>query len=128
MFKVVRPLYGLRESPLRWFIHLSAKIRRFGFKQHRSDICLFPRRKNGVLLSLLLTYVGDLIFGYAQDEELRIFQLLLSEYRTWELGRLTVEQGITFLGLDIRLLPCGEFSISQKSSIDRVKFAEERAS
>ena len=109
VFKVVRPLYGLRDSPLRRLIQISTSIRRFGFKQHRPDICLFTRREGGNLLSLLLLYVDDLIFGYKNDAELRNFKNLLSEYRTGELDVLAVDKGITFLGLDIKLLPGGIF-------------------
>ena len=68
--------------------------------------------------------MGDLIYGYSDINELGNFKKLLSEYRTGELERLTVDQSITFLGLDIRLLPSGEFSMSQKSIIGRMKFAD----
>ena len=96
VFRVLRPLYGMRESPLRWFIHISTSIRRFGFKQHRSDICVFSRRRGPVLLSLLLLYVDDILFAYASDSELQNFKNLLAEYRTGNLERLTLDSSITF--------------------------------
>ena len=114
VFRVLRPLYGMRESPLRWFIHISTNIRRFGFKQHRSDICLFPRRRGEVLLSLLLLYVDDILFAFSIDSELQNFKNLLAEYRTGNLERLTLDSGITFLELDLKMLDGGDFCMSQK--------------
>ena len=114
VLRVVRPLYGMRESPLRWFIHISTSIRRFGFKQHRSDICVFSRRRGKVLLSLLLLYVDDLLFSFSCKAELENFKNLLAEYRTGDLEWLTPDSGITFLGLDLELLHGGDFCMSQK--------------
>ena len=124
VLKVIRPLYGLRESPLRWFIQISTTIRRFGFRQLRSDICLFSRRKNGKICSLMLLYVDDILFGYQDESELSNFKSMLSEYRTGDMEYLTTNSELSFLGLDLKKLPGGDICISQRSFIERIKFAD----
>ena len=57
-FLVRRPLYGLRESPLRWFSHISTSLRRHGYRQNRGDIFLYTRLENSVLRAIVLLYVG----------------------------------------------------------------------
>ena len=74
VFLVRRPLYGLRESPLRWFIHISTSLRKHGYRQNRGDICLYTRIERNVLRSIVLLYVGDLLVGFSSPEDLRRFE------------------------------------------------------
>ena len=52
-FLMIRLLYGLRESPLRWFISLTAALRRGGFRQCRSDVCNFVYWDKGGICHLM---------------------------------------------------------------------------
>jgi hypothetical protein len=36
-----KSLYGLRQSPINWFLHLNDKFAQVGFKQSKYDACLF---------------------------------------------------------------------------------------
>ena len=46
-FLMVKPLYGLRESPLRWYVHLSGTLRKMGYRQCRTYIWDFGRYGDG---------------------------------------------------------------------------------
>ena len=59
-FLAIKPLYGLRDSPLRWFIFLCACLRKSGYRQRRMDICIFVFILNGFPDTFVLSYVGDL--------------------------------------------------------------------
>ena len=45
MFLVQRPVYGSRDAPLRWWLELSQSFRQGGYRQLRSDVCVFARHR-----------------------------------------------------------------------------------
>ena len=124
VFLVRRPLYGLRESPLRWFIHMSTSLRKHGYRQNRGDICLYTRLEGGILKSLVLLYVDDLLVGFGSDRELRRFEKVVSEYRTSDLEFLAPDHPLVFIGIDIRMSADGNIWLSQQSFIARLKDAD----
>ena len=81
VFLANRPLYGLRESPLRWLIHVSACLRRRRYRKMRGDLRLFTRIENAIFRAIALLYVGDLLAGFVNPEEVHRFTTSLEEYR-----------------------------------------------
>ena len=62
-FLLLRPLYGGRDAPMRWFLALPKRLREHGFAQMKSDVCIFAKRdKGGNLTGCLVAHVGDLLF------------------------------------------------------------------
>ena len=50
-FLLLRPLYGGRDAPMRWWITLSKRLRSHGFTQLQSDVCMFAKYDiRGILL------------------------------------------------------------------------------
>lgn len=56
--KLRKALYGLRQSPLYWFMTIKPVMEDIGFESLDSDICLFRHRELGILVVL---YVDDLL-------------------------------------------------------------------
>ena len=43
-FLLLRPLYGGRDAPTKWFLSLSKRLRGHGFAQMKTDVCIFPKK------------------------------------------------------------------------------------
>ena len=92
--RLKKALYGLRHSPLYWFMTIKPILEGMGFRSLESDICLFKHDELGILLVL---YVDDLLIAalnnglidWVRDRLLEIFELK-------ELGEVK-----RFLGFDV---------------------------
>ena len=90
VFLAKRPLYGLRESPLRRPTHISSCLRRHGYMKMRGDVCIFTRIGNTVLRAIALLYVDYFLSGFPNSEEMRRFATALGEYRPIDIEFLTM--------------------------------------
>ena len=64
LFEVVKPIYGLNDSPQRWFTKFAATIKQDGWIQSRLDHCVFFQRdKQGSLTGILGVHVDDVLLG-----------------------------------------------------------------
>lgn len=59
VYKLIKSLYGLKQSPQAWFGRLTKAIRQQGYQQAQFDHTLFYRRKKGKIL-ILIVYVDDI--------------------------------------------------------------------
>ena len=77
----IRPLYGGRDAPLRWFLRLSTVLRKHGWAQLRSDVCLFTRRSyKNRLVGLLVVQVGDILCT-ANPSALKEFSEIMKTFK-----------------------------------------------
>ena len=112
VLKLKRSLYGQRDSPRNWFLHLKGKLEEVGMKQSTHDPCLFIGRK-----TLCLVYVDDCLF-FSPDKE-NIHQLI-KDLKEKGLD-LNIEDDVAgFLGLQIKKLESGFVSVTQVGLIDRI--------
>ncbi|KAL2149535.1 hypothetical protein VTH82DRAFT_8186 [Thermothelomyces myriococcoides] len=109
--KLKKALYGLRQSPLYWFLALKPVLEEIGFEAIPSDLCLFHHNQTGALLVL---YVDDMLMG-ARDVSIvnDIRDRIREKYDLKELG-----EPKRFLGLDvIRDRPNRKIFLSQETYI-----------
>ena len=112
-----KPLYGLRSSPYRWFIHLRTKLR---LRQSRRDICVFYKFGDSAPLIYMVVRVEDLFVAY-RGKGFEIVQSALKGYRKGDWEHLSVNKPLTFLGLDAVRNPSGDVEITQKAFISAMK-------
>jgi hypothetical protein len=55
--KLKKSLYGLKQSPRNFFLHLKGKLEKVGFAQSENDPCLFMNHK-----VICIVYVDDTMF------------------------------------------------------------------
>jgi hypothetical protein len=89
-----RALYGLKESPLYWFLTLVPVMKSMGFEPFDSDLCLFFNKKTGVFIVL---YVDDLLVAATNVDLVNATRDSLREH--FQLKDLGVAK--TFLGYEI---------------------------
>ena len=130
---VLRPLYGLRESPAIWSAYRNSKLkaleivdgrRRIILQQSKTDPELWfainkegEEEAHGSLLALLITYVDDL-FYVGPERLVRLLHEWVSG--TWPCSDLqwaSAPEGIRYLGMEIYQRNTGEYAITQRGYI-----------
>jgi hypothetical protein len=114
VLKLKRSLYGLKQSPRNFFLHLKGKLEKVGFKSCTDiDPCLFVSDK-----VIALVYVGDTLFFSPRKEY--IDDVLKSLER--EEVKIEVEDSVAgFLGVHIeRGEQEGTITLTQKGLIRRI--------
>ena len=91
-------LYGLKQSPQRWYDTIRAILEGIGMQATTGDKCLFYELKNGKKNYLLL-FVDDMLIAFQSDELLK----RLSEALEKAFGEITDQVGpvLSFLGITI---------------------------
>ena len=69
--KLLKTLYGLRDSPLIWFREATVLMKKAGFEPLTSQACVFVGRKNNIWVML---YVDDMAIAAATKEEIKASQ------------------------------------------------------
>ena len=97
VFKLSKPLYGLRQAPWAWYERLSSFLLKNGFKCRKVDIILFIlHEKNDFLI--IQIYVDDIAFGATNQNLYKNFsELIQGEFEMSMMGKLKY-----FLGLQIK--------------------------
>ena len=113
VFKLQRSLYGLKQSPRNFFLHLKNKLEKFGFKQQTDlDPCLFISDK-----VICIVYVDDTLF-FAHDDK-NIDEVLMF-LRNEEMELEADDEVAGFLGVHIDRKKDGRITLTQAGLIDRI--------
>ena len=87
--KLIKSLYGLKQTPRAWFVQLRNALVSWGFQPSIYDNSLFHSRKNGHLV-LVLVYVDDiLITGDSSTLIHSVIQALTSRFALKTLGSIS---------------------------------------
>ncbi|PWA87032.1 ribonuclease H-like domain-containing protein [Artemisia annua] len=98
--KLVKSLYGLKQTPRKWNEKLTSVLKENGFVQSPNDFSLFIKNENDVML-VLLVYVDDIIItGNNVDEIDKFKKFLSSKFLIKDLGKLKYFLGIEVLDIE----------------------------
>ena len=64
VWKLKRAIYGLKNSPRAYFLHVKSKFEELGFQQSEADPCLFISPT-----VICLVYVDDALFIYRSEAD-----------------------------------------------------------
>jgi hypothetical protein len=111
--KLKRNLYGLIQASRNWFLKLSAIYERLGFKQSKSDPCLFLRKD-----MIIVLYTNDFLL-YARDTKYidSFVKTLRDDYKLTLNDPDPIDN---FLGIHFAHKDNGELHMSQTGLIDAV--------
>lgn len=109
--RLLKTLYGLKQSPRLWFGKLSTALKADGFIQSKADSTLFTKQ-NGDRFTAVLAYVDDLLItGNSMEAINETKSLLSSHFKMKDMGELRY-----FLGIEVDRSDQGIF-LSQKKYI-----------
>jgi hypothetical protein len=99
--KLKKALYGLKDSPRLWNSAFTSFLKSMGYESYMLQPCFFFKRVKGVVVSLLLLYVDDLLGSFIDKEMEDEFYFQLNEKFA-----VRIEKGLDFLGIGIQ--DCGD--------------------
>lgn len=104
LVRVLKALYGLRDSGRQWYDHLSTTLSTAGLEASGADKCLFTKRRDNAPVTIVLVYVDDLCLLGKTEELKKIINTLERKY-----GSLTVQEKspFSFVGTTICWTPKG---------------------
>jgi transposase InsO family protein len=86
--KLQKTLYGLKQAPMEWNARFDSYVKSMGFRQCRTDRCLYVGNFDKVCVYLLL-YVDDFIIATDSLETLKeLKDGLMNEFKMRDLGEL----------------------------------------
>ena len=113
VLKLKRALYGLRQSPRAFWLHLTEKLECCGLKQSKLDPCLFFGHK-----VICIVYVDDLLFWSHKEES--IIELA-EQLRAEEIELEEEGDAAGFLGVQLRRdKATGHIHMTQEGLIKRI--------
>ncbi|MCO5614827.1 hypothetical protein L7F22_069111 [Adiantum nelumboides] len=85
--KLLKSLYGLKQSLRQWYHKFNAFMRSLDYKQSNEDPCLYVKRQSNGQLIMLILYVDDmLIAGHFKKDTADLKTKLESKFDMKDLG------------------------------------------
>ena len=79
MLKLLKTLYGLKQSGRCWNATIDGLITSLDFKKSKLDPCIYYKRNNKGRVMMMWLYVDDVLFAFHDDEELQSVTTKLEE-------------------------------------------------
>ena len=112
--KLIKTLYGLKQSGREWNIELDGKMKQFGFKRIYSDPCVYIKW-DGNDIAILTVWVDNLLLFTSSD---KLMEQTISDIRSiWEVTIL--EEPTRIVGIEISQTD-DSITISQKIYINSI--------
>ena len=113
VLKLQRCLYGLRQAPRNWFLHLKERLAKCHLVQSKSDPCLFVGKD-----VICLVWVDDCLFFSPKEEYI---DKLLKDLKEKCSLDLNVEDDVAgFLGVNIDRREDGSIELTQSGLTQRI--------
>lgn len=94
--KLIKSLYGLRESPRAWYECFDEFIRKIGFERCKYDYCLYVNNKGNEKIYLIL-FVDDILICCSDKHKIESIKKLFSEkFKMKDMGKVK-----NYLGINI---------------------------
>lgn len=110
--RLIKSIYGLKQSPREWFDKFRFALLQFGFVQSRGDTSLFYLKTVNTF-TILLVYVDDIILtGSCVKQIAKVKDYLASQFKLKDLGHLNY-----FLGIEIARSSAGIYIHQRKYAL-----------
>lgn len=106
--RLVKSLYGLKQSPRCWNKRFKEFLEKYGLKESKADPCLFSSNDKNQKL-LLALHVDDGLVATTPQIKKHFLEELQHEFK------VTYKDAEYYLGLEIRKLRSGDIALSQKN-------------
>ena len=110
--RLLKSLYGLKQSGRSWYETLDKKLLREGMKKCKAEPCIYYRQTERTII-ILLVYVDDLILISSNQEGIEYTKTMLKRnFEMKDLGELNY-----ILGIQIKKQPDGSITLNQSKYI-----------
>ncbi|KAL9447690.1 hypothetical protein AB3S75_015212 [Citrus x aurantiifolia] len=112
--RLIKSLYGLKQSPRAWFERFGKAVISYGFLQSQGGHTIFYKHSKDGKIAILIVYVDDIILTGDDETELAALkQRLAKKFQTKDLGVLKY-----FLGMEFARSKEGIFVNQRKYVLD----------
>jgi hypothetical protein len=115
VYRLSKPLYGLKQALRAWYECLRDFLISNAFKVGKADPTLFTKTCNGDLFVCQI-YVDDIIFGSTNQKSCEEFSRVMQKFEMSMMGKLNY-----FLGFQVKQLKDGTFISQTKYTQDLLK-------
>lgn len=116
--KLLRSIYGLKQSSREWFTKFSTLVLTYGFQQSKCDSSMFIHRTTDSF-TVLLVYVDDIILTGSNITQISaVKQFLATKFKLKDLGHLNY-----FLGIEIARSKEGIYIHQRKYALNLITSA-----
>lgn len=117
VYKLIKALYGLRQSSRTWFERLESYFLKEGFEKCNSEPTLFTKVNEQGKLLVVSVYVDDLIYGGDDKDMISEFKRsMMNEFDMSDLGKMRL-----FLGVEVSQISKGIFINQRKYVLEVLK-------
>ena len=79
--RLLKALYGIRQAPRNWYLHVSHVLTKLGFTQSPADPGVYTRQdSDGAVVMYLVIYVDDILVAAADEAWVRPLQTQLEQH------------------------------------------------
>lgn len=112
--RLMKSLYGLKQSPRAWFEKFTDSVKRQGYTQAQTDHTMFFKHSSSRIITILIVYVDDIILTGDDSVEMHSLKKnLTTEFEIKDLGSLKY-----FLGMEVARSKKGIVASQQKYVLD----------
>ena len=112
VWRLKRQLYGLRDSPRSWQVHLNQVLKSLNLSQMKSDPCTFTGMDSkGHLNLMVMAYVDDLIVSGEAQAVQTFIQEIQKTFSLKHVDYLTPDNPVEFLGRIIKVKKSGQITM-----------------
>jgi len=111
-------IYGLKQSPLKFQLHLTNTLEKIGYKRTENDECMFIKHGKDGAFSVLTVHVDDILQVCTNDEMYEELKAGLTDVY----GSITAHpEATSYLGMTIERSACGAYiQVSQRGLIKKI--------
>jgi hypothetical protein len=114
--RLLKGLYGLKQSGRLWNRQIDALLRKIGFKRSQADPCLYIKTYDNNERMILGLYVDDCLIAYDQEWQMKeVLDQLKEVYALKDLGQPT-----QILGIQVESFENGDVKIHQARYIEEL--------
>ena len=112
VWRLKRQLYGLRDSPNSWQVHLNQVVKSLNLSQMKSDPCTFTGKDStGHLNLMVMAYVDDLVVAGEAQAVQEFIQEIQKTFSLKHVDYLTPDNPVEFLGRIIKVKKSGQITM-----------------
>ena len=109
VWRLKRQLYGLRDSPRSWQVHLTQVLKNLNLSQMKSDPCTFTGLDSSSHINLIvMAYVDDLVITGEDHAVQKFIQDTQETFSLKHVEHLTPDHPVEFLGRIIKVKKSGQ--------------------
>ena len=112
VWRLKRQLYGLRDSPRSWQVHLNQVLKSLNLSQMKSDPCTFTGKDStGHLNLMVMAYVDDLVVAGEAQAVQEFIQEIQQTFSLKHVDYLTPDNPVEFLGRIVKVKKSGQITM-----------------